>query len=152
MATYTLTSGKVTLTAAATKTLLLYNPNVARAILRDFTISLDASTAAAGVQFDLYRVSTLGTPAGTAATSNLTDEQDSADPNTGHLIALTTEPTSVSVIDSVFLQPLGGAIKDWQPFGVELLKTKIAGARIGIRYTTASGVTPDALASAYIDI
>lgn len=152
MSLYTVTTGKVTLTAAATKTLILYNPGVARARLRALTISLDASAAAAGVQFDLVRATTLGTPAGTAATSGLTDEQDGADPNTGHLVVLTTEPTTYAVIDSVYLQPLGGAMKDWQPFGAEGLATKVAGQRIGLRYTTASGVSPDCLATMYVEV
>jgi hypothetical protein len=135
MALYTVTTGKVTLTAAATKSLILVNPAVVRVKLRAVTISLDASAAAAGVQFDLVRATTLGSP--TAQSTALT--------------ALTAEPTTYAVIDSIYLQPLGGAMKDWQPFGAEGLATKAAGQRIGLRYTTATGVTPDCIATFYIE-
>jgi hypothetical protein len=149
MALYTVTSGKVTLTAAATKSLILVNPVTPAFKLRKVVVSLDASAAAAGVQFDLYRVSTIGTPAGTSATPALTDERDAAAQSTA-LVALTTEPTAVTVLDSEYLQPLGGLFPDWQPYGAEIIG-KGGGNRIGLRYTTPSGVTPDCLATFYIE-
>lgn len=148
---YTVTSGKVTLTASATKSLILLAPatNIT-CTLRAVVIGMDASAAAAGVEFDLYRVATLGSPTGTSATPALTDERDSAAASTA-LIALTAEPTTVTIVDSIPLQPLGGVIKDWQPFGAEGLSTKAAGARIGLRYTTPASVTPDCWATFYYE-
>lgn len=150
MALYTVPTGKVTLTAAATKSLILINPATVSIRLRAVTISLDANAAAAGVQFDLVRATTLGTPAGTSTTPLQTDERDGAATSTA-LTVLTTEPTTYAVIDSIYLQPLGGVLKDWQPFGAEGLVTKLAGQRIGLRYTTPSGVTPDCLATLYFE-
>jgi hypothetical protein len=149
MALYVVSTGKVTLTAAATKSLILLNPPAQEVTLRKITISLDGSSAAAGVQFDLYRVSTLGTPAGTTATPALTDERDVASQSSA-LTALTTEPTAVTVIDSVYLQPLGGLLPDWQPFGAEPM-IKGGGNRLGLRYVTPASVSPDCLASFWFD-
>jgi hypothetical protein len=150
MALYTVTTGKVVLTAAATKTLILVNPATVAVKLRKVVVSLDASAAAAGVQFDLVRATTLGSPAGTSTTPQQTDERDGAATSTA-LTVLTTEPTTYAVIDSEYLQPLGGLLPDWQPFGAEGLVTKLAGQRIGLRYTTPSGVTPDCVATFYIE-
>jgi hypothetical protein len=150
MALYTVPTGKTTLTSAATKSLILVNPATVSIRLRAVTISLDGSAAAAGVQFDLVRATTLGSPTGTSTTPIKCDERDGAATSTA-LTVLTAEPTTYAVIDSIYLQPLGGAIKDWQPFGAEGLVTSLAGQRIGLRYTTASGVTPDCLATFYIE-
>ena len=121
-----------------------------RCKLRAVTISLDGSAAAAAVQFDLVRATTVGSPTGTSTTPVKTDEQDGAAQSTA-LTALTAEPTTYAIIDSIYLQPLGGAMKDWQPFGAEGLATATGGQRIGLRYTTASGVTPDCLATFYFE-
>lgn len=150
MALYTVTTGKVTLTAAATKSLILIDPVSVSIKVRKVVVSLDASAVAAGVQFDLYRVSTIGTPAGTTATPALCDERDSAATSTA-LTVLTAEPTAVTVIDSIYVQPLGGLYADWQPYGAEGVVAKSAGARIGLRYTTPTGVTPDCLATVYFE-
>lgn len=149
MALYTITTGKLTLTAAATKSLILVNPASPSFKLRCKVCSLDASAAAAGVQFDVYRTNTLGSPAGTSTTPALTDPGDVAALSTA-LTALTVEPTSVIVLSSFYLQPLGGLYPDWQPYGAEI-KAAGGGARIGLRCTTASGVTPDVLAEFWID-
>lgn len=149
-ALYTVSTGKVTLTAAATKSLILLAPGAnVRVKLRAVTISLDASAAAAGVQFDLCRATTLGSPTGTTGTVVLTDEQDSAAQSTA-LTALTAEPTTYAIIDSIYLQPLGGAYKDWFPYGAEVA-TKQGGQRIGLRYTTAASVTPDCIATFWFE-
>lgn len=150
MALYTVPTGKVTLTAAATKSLILINPATVSIKIRAITISLDAAAAAAGVQFDLVRATTIGTPTGTSTTPLQCDERDGAATSTA-LTVLTAEPTTYAVIDSIYLQPLGGAIKDWQPFGAEGLVTKLAGQRIGLRYTTPAAVTPDCLATLYFE-
>lgn len=150
MALYTVPTGKVTLTAAATKSLILVNPATVSIKVRKVVISMDATTAAAGVQFDLYRVVTIGSATGASTTPVLTDERDGAATSTA-LTTLTTEPTTVTVIDSVYLQPLGGVYIDWQPFGAEGLVAKLAGARLGLRYTTAASVTPDCLATFYFE-
>lgn len=148
-AVYTVPSGKVTLTAAATKSLILINPATVAIRLRKVVVSLDASAAAAGVQFDIYRVTTVGSAAGTSTTPLLANEADGAATSTA-LTVLTTEPTTVSVIDSFYVQPLGGYFVDWAPYGAEIA-SKLAGERLGLRYTTASGVTPDCLATLWFE-
>lgn len=149
MALYIVTSGKVTLTSAATKSLILINPATAAIKVREIDISLDGSTAATGVQFDLYRVATLGSPAGTTATPAQADERDIAAQSTA-LSALSAEPTSVTVLASWYLQELGGMLTLPFPFGAEPIG-KGGGARIGLRYVTASGVTPDCLANIWFE-
>ena len=65
---YVGSSGKITLTASATKSLWLLEPSTTSNIrITGISISMDASSAAAGVQMDLYRVNSLGSAAGTSA-------------------------------------------------------------------------------------
>jgi hypothetical protein len=143
MALYAVTTGKVTLTASATKSLVLVNPATPAFKVRQLEVSMDASAAAAGVEFDLYRTSTVGSPAGSAATPAQADERDIAAQSTA-LTALTTEPTAVTVIASYYLQPFGGVLVVPFPYGAEVIG-KGGGNRIGVRYVTPSGVTPDCL-------
>lgn len=149
MALYCIPTGKVTLTANATKSLILVNPAVVTFKVRSIEISLDAAAAAAAVQFDLYRVTTIGTPAGTTGVEWAADERDVAAQSTS-LTALSTEPTAVSVGPSFYVQPLGG----WQvypfPFGAEVIG-KGVGSRLGVRYVTPAGVSPDCLLNFWIE-
>lgn len=148
-AQFSVTTGKLTLTGAATKSLILLNPATNRAVLTAISVSLDASTAAAGVEIDLYRVNSLGSPAGTSTTPNAADPATQAATTTA-LTALTTEPTSVYVLDSWYLQPLGGLLILQYPLGREPVLAA-AGSRVGIRYVTPTGVTPDCLATLWFE-
>lgn len=148
MALYGVTSD-TTLTAASTKSLILLNPVTVAFKLRQIDISLDASAAAAGVKFQVYRVSTIGTPAGTTATPWLADERDVAATTTA-LTNLTAEPTTVGVLCSYYLQPLGGLYTLPLPFSAEIIG-KGGGNRIGLRYTTPAAVAPDVIATAWFE-
>ena len=139
-AQYSVTTGAVTLTAASTKSLILLNPVTNRAVVTEVSISLNGSAAGTAVQFDLYRTNTLGTPAGTTGTENVLDPATQAATTTS-LTALSTEPTSVFVLDSWEVQELGGLIVIQYPLGREPVLAA-AGARVGIRYTTAAATTP----------
>jgi hypothetical protein len=149
MALYIVTTGKVTLTGGSTKSLALLNPVTNAFKVRQIDISLDASTASTGVQFDLYRVATIGTPAGTTTTAVLADERDTAATTTS-LTTLTAEPTTVTVLASWYVQPLGGLVVIPFPYGGEPIG-KGAGNRIGIRYVTPASVTPDCLLNVWFE-
>lgn len=135
-----------TLTANATKSLILLNPAVTGITLVEFGVSIDnVTTNAEPVLVEVYRVSAIGTPAGTTGTLNALDEAFEASPNSA-LTNLTTEPTTVSVLAGYFVQPNSGLLVIQWPLGRELLRTKAAGNRIGLRYTTVAGVNPKAVA------
>ena len=148
-AQFSTTTGKLTLTAAATKSLILLNPVTNRMVLTQISLSLDASAAAAGVQFDLYRVTTVGSAAGTTGAQSALDPATQAATTTS-LTALSTEPTTVVVLDSWYIQPLGGLILIQYPLGREPVGAA-AGSRLGLRYTTAASVTPDCLATVWFE-
>ena len=148
-AQFATTTGKLTLTAAATKSLILLNPVTNRMVITEISLSLDASAAAAGVQFDLYRVTTVGSAAGTTGTQSALDPATQSATTTS-LTALSTEPTTVVVLDSWYIQPLGGLILIQYPLGREPVGAA-AGSRLGIRYTTAASVTPDCLATVWFE-
>ena len=147
-AQFSVTTGKLTLTTGATKSLWLLNPVTNRAVITEISISMDASAAAPGVQFDLYRVNSLGSAAGTAGTENPLDPASQAATTTS-LTALSTEPTSVFVLDSWYLQPLGGLIVVQYPLGREPVAAA-AGSRVGLRYTTGAE-TPDCVATVWLE-
>ena len=143
---YTVYTASTTLTTAATKTLILLNPAGAGITLVEFGISLDNTTTnAEPVLIELCRATTIGTPAGTTGTLNPTDEAFEAATATA-LTILTTEPTTYARLAGWYVQPNSGIVIRQDPLGRELAVTKAAGQRIGLRYTTASGVTPKAVA------
>jgi hypothetical protein len=145
--TFTLPNVAVTLTASATKTLLLYNPATIDAVLSELCVSFDTPIAATGIQIDLYRVVTLGSAAGTTGVLVPSSNPDSTTiPNsTGNLTNLTTEPTTVAVIKSWYIQQSGLLLLQ-APLGRETLASKTGGAAVGLRAITPAGVTPKALA------
>lgn len=138
---FTVTTGKITLTASATKSAVLLNPVTNQAAIFGIDVSFDGSAAAASVQMDLYIVTTIGTPAGTTATINKMNPGSQSATTTG-LTALTTEPTAVTVIKSWYVTPFGGLFPYQLPLGREYIMAA-AGARWGIRWTTPASVTPD---------
>ena len=148
-AQYSVTSGAVTLTASATKSLILLNPVTNRAVLTEISIGLNGSAAGTAVQFDLYRVVTIGSAAGSTGTENLLDPATQAATTTS-LINLTTEPTTVSVLDSWEIQELGGEMVIQYPLGREPVLAA-AGARVGIRYTTVAATTPGCVCTTWFE-
>lgn len=155
MALFTVSTGKLTLTESATKSLILLNPATVSIKLRQLDISIGASAAAEEVQFDLYRVGTLGTPEGEAATPVIADNLGGAATTTA-LIAKASEggfkkePTAVTAIASYLIQPLGGIISIPFPFGAEPA-CALAGARMGVRFTTPGSVKPACIATAWFE-
>ncbi|MCX5239821.1 hypothetical protein OG824_31930 [Streptomyces prunicolor] len=142
---YTVTTAKITLTASATKSLILLAPGTPGLRLTELGVSLDGSSALQGVQIDLYRVATLGSPAGSSATpAKLTDDSTPAATATA-LTALSAEPTSVTILRSWMVSPFGGLLALQEVLDREV-GAITSGSRLGLRYTTASGVTPGCVA------
>jgi hypothetical protein len=151
VALYGTRTGSVALTASSTKSLWLLNPVTDFFLIAQVGISFDASAASAGVGIELYRTTTLGTPAGTAATiTKINRIADAATPATTGLTALTTEPTAVEVLADWFVQPFGGLFDVQYPLQREPLASAAA-QRIGLRYVTPAAVTPNCRAYVWID-
>jgi len=151
MTLYSVKTGSVALTASSTKSLWLLNPVSDFFLVAEVSASMDASATAAGVGFELYRTTTVGTPAGSSYTPVKVNRQgDAAAATTTALTALTTEPTAVEIICEWFLQPFGGLIVLQYPLGREPMGAA-AGNRVGLRYITPAGVTPNCRSYAYFD-
>ncbi|MFJ8006085.1 hypothetical protein [Streptomyces fagopyri] len=142
---YTVTTAKITLTASATKSLILIAPGAPGLRMTELGVSFDGSTTGQGVQIDLYRVATIGSPAGTTTTpAKLTDENAPTVSATA-LTALTTEPTAVTILRSWMVSPFGGLLCMQEVLDREV-GAITSGARIGLRYTTAASITPGCVA------
>lgn len=139
-ARFSVRTGSVATTAAATKSLILLNPAGNELVLVQIAVSFDASTAAAGIGIELFRTTTLGSPAGTTGTIVKWNPASQAADTTA-LTALTTEPTAVEVMPEWFVSNTAGLDLQY-PLGREPVGAT-AGARLGIRYITASGVSPN---------
>jgi hypothetical protein len=143
--TYTVESSPAALSASGTKSLILVNPTNTF-VLTELSVSFNASAASAGVLFDLYRTTTLGSPTGSTATfvrSNNSSDQPAT--STG-LVNLTAEPTAVELIRSWYFQPFGGLYVFQFPLGREPMMSGTSANRIGLRYTGVTGVTPSCVA------
>lgn len=141
-AIYSVQTGSVALSASATKSLWLLNPATDGFIPIEIGVSFDSSTATTAVRVDLYRTTTLGSPAGTTATIVKVPDPNLAAATTTGLTALSAEPTAVEILCSWFIQPAGGTFVEQWPMGREL-GAAAAGARIGLRAVTPSAVTPN---------
>lgn len=151
MTLYAVKTGSAAMTAASTKSVWLINPASDFFLIAQLSFSMDASAAAAGVGLELYRVTTIGTPAGTAYTPVKVNRQgDAAAATTTALITLTTEPTAVEILAEWFLQPFGGVIDLEYPLGREPLAAA-AGNRIGLRYITPAAVSPNSRSYVWFD-
>lgn len=142
---YTAVTPKITLTASSTKSLLLLAPGTPGLRLTELGVSFDGSTTGTGVQIDLYRVVTIGSAAGTGVTpAKLTDDNSPVATATA-VHSLTVEPTTVTVLRSWMVSPFGGLLAMQEVLDREV-GAITSGARIGLRYTTAAGVTPGCVA------
>lgn len=146
---FSTTCGAVTVTAASTKSLILLNPVTNRAVITLISMGANGSAAGTALQMDLYRVVTIGSAAGSTGTQNAIDPNSQAATTTS-LTSLTTEPTTVSVLDSWQLQELGGEIWCPYPLGREPVLAA-AGARVGLRYTSAAATTPTVVATIWFE-
>ena|ERR1700761_2956564 len=143
--TYSVQSGPVALSASATKSLILINPAVVGFRAIELSVSFDSASAGTAVRVDVYRTTTLGSPAGT--TGVLVKENaplDTAAQSTA-LTALSVEPTAVEVLRSFYLTPAGGLVILQFPLGREPAAAG-AGQRIGLRCVTPAAVSPNGLA------
>jgi hypothetical protein len=148
--TYVIPAAATTLSSTAgAHSLILLNP-VNTLIISEVGISFNASAPTAGVEFDLYRTTTVGSPAGTTTTPVRANCQPDQAATTTALTVLTTEPTAVELIRPWYLQPFGGPYVFQYPLGREPDATGALTQRLGLRYTTVSGVTPSCLT--YIEI
>jgi hypothetical protein len=148
MALYSVRTGATTLTGGATKSLILLNPVTDKFDIVSFSVSMDASASSTGVAIELYRVTTIGSPAGASTTPNPVDARDAAATTTS-LTVLSTEPTTVLVLDDWYIQPFGGLLYVQYPLGREM-PVAPAGARVGFRYVTPASVTPNCRATCWI--
>ena len=140
--TYTVPQAAAALAASGTKSLILINPTNTF-WLTELGISFNASSASAGVLFELYRTTTIGTPAGTPFTpvkGNMSADQAAT---VTALVNLTTEPTAVEVLRTWYFQPFGGLYVFQYPLGREPQMSGTSSQRIGLRYTGVTGVTPN---------
>jgi len=145
MAQFTTNNTSVALTASATKTLVLVNPEGNEIKIKEISCGFDAAAAGQSIRVELIRVTTIGSPVGTTGTQVKTDTATQA-ALAASLINLTTEPTAVEVIKHWPLVPNGGALVLQNPLGDEEKGGDVTDERIGIRVITPAAVTPNALA------
>jgi len=143
-------SAAVALTASATKSLFLIDAGVNEIELVEFGVGFDAEADVIAVRVELYRVTTLGTPAGTSTTPKKVKEASGAADATS-LTNLTTEPTAVEIIRGPwYVRPDGGQLVIQNPLGDEETQRTATDGRIGLRVITAVAVTPNAVSYARI--
>lgn len=141
MTIYCVKQGGFSHPAAGTKSSWLLNP-VSRSIkIVEISISYDSAVSGAGFAVELYRVTTLGSPAGTTYTPvKISGGADTSACATTALIALGTEPTAIETLAEWMIQPFGGVLLLQYPQTREPF-TAQAGQRIGIRTSTPAGAT-----------
>lgn len=141
---YTVRTGSVALVANTTKSVFLIPPGAAGKFnIVELSIAHEASASALPVAWELYEVTTLGSPAGTNFTPVKVNRENAATAQTGTcLINLSTEVTAVEVIKDWTLQPFGGLLVMQYPLGREVQSQVATTKRIGLRYVNpASGTT-----------
>lgn len=148
--TYSVPSAAAALSASGTKSLLLVNPTNTF-LLTELGVSFNASAASAGVLFELYRTTTLGSPAGTSTTPVRVNNSSDQSSTITALTNLTTEPTAVEILRTWFFQPFGGLYVFQFPLGREPMMSGTSSNRIGLRYTGVTGVTPSCTSYAEIE-
>ena len=131
-----------TLAAAAAETVVYVKAPAGKAILVDeISVSFnDVDAADAPVLVELIRFTTDATGTGLTEVNRTNAETSGATA----LGTITSEGTAGNVVWSTYLTPAGGALPMQWPLGKEIVVP--AGERIGIRCTTAAGVTPGVLA------
>lgn len=140
--TYPIAQAAAALAASGTKSLILVNPTNTF-WLTELGISFNASSASAGVLFELYRTTTLGSPTGTTYTPVKGNNSSDQSATVTALTNLTAEPTAVEILRTWYLQPFGGLYVFQYPLGREPMMSGTSSQRIGLRYTGVTGVTPN---------
>ena len=141
MTLYSVKQGGNSHAAATTKSHWLLNP-VSRSIkIVEISVSFDSAVSGASFAVELYRVVTIGSPAGTTWTPvKVNGQADSPAATTTALIALSTEVTASEVLAEWNIQPFGGNILLQYPQTREPF-TAQAGQRLGLRTSTPAGST-----------
>lgn len=141
MTIYAVKQGGLSHPAATTKSHWLLNP-VSRPIkIVELSVSFDSAVSGASFAVELYRVTTIGSAAGSAYTPvKVNGGADVAAALTTSLIALGTEATAVETLCEWMIQPFGGLIDIQYPQGREPF-TATAGQRLGMRTSTPAGST-----------
>lgn len=147
---YNIPSAAVALSSAATKSLFLIDAGVNEYELVEFGVGFDAEADVAAVRVELYRVTTLGSPAGTSTTPLKVKEASGAADATS-LTNLSTEPSAAEIIGGPwYVRPDGGQLVIQYPLGDEPTQRTATDGRIGLRAITATNVTPNAVSYAKI--
>jgi hypothetical protein len=141
---YTAKTPTFATSAASTKTILqIAAPATIRGRLANLTVSFDSATAAQSILVELLVQSTSGT-----ATGSVTPvAADPAAPASLITAAYqhTAEPTAGNIIKGWEVRPDGGILDI--PFYDLRMPVIAASGRLGLRYTTASGVNPNVTAT-----
>lgn len=137
--TYALTGTK-TPAANETKSLWLLNPVTNQTSLTEIGIGSTDSAANKALKIELYRVTTIGSAAGTTGAQVKDGDPNAPTATTTSLYNLTTEPTAVDVLRVWSLPPNGAELVIQMPLGRETSMAS-AGARVGLRYTNPTGGT-----------
>jgi len=140
--TYTVAQAAAALSASSTKSLILINPTNTF-LVTELGISFNASSASAGVLFEVYRTTTIGSPTGTSYTPIKGNYSSDQSATVTALTNLTAEPTAIEILRTWYLQPFGGPYVFPFPLGRELMMSGTSSQRIGLRYTGVTGVTPN---------
>lgn len=149
-ADYAVSTGSIALSASATKSLWLLNPATNNAEIFEIDVSMDGSAPLTSVKIDLYFVVTLGAAAGATGTVNKVQATGTPAATTTALTALTTEPSTVTVLASWFVSPFGGLYSLQMPLGREPVLAG-GGARWGLRAVTPTGVTPNIISNVWFE-
>jgi hypothetical protein len=130
------------LAAAATETLIQVVAASGRpAVVKEWSVSFDGVDATkTPIRVQLLRQSTAGTAS--ALTLVKADETDSTAAAATAQKTFTVEPTASDILWSGSVSPAGGSIFIQYPLGDELVVG--GGNRVGLRCTTATGVTANA--------
>jgi hypothetical protein len=140
---YTVQTGKTACTGNATKTMWLIAPGAnVGFVLTEVAAAFDGAAAQQAILVELYRTTTVGSPAGTTGTAVKRSDEQADTVQSSSLVNLSAEPTAVEILRSWMIPPNGGALVEQFPLGREP-RAKAGGGRIGMRYTTATGVTPN---------
>ena len=143
MALCSLVAGSIALSASTTKHLWLLNSpaTTGRAIKPTrLHLGFDGSAAVPSITWQLYRVTTLGSPVG--STGTIVKYGDPTNPNTPPttaLINLTTPPTAFEILEENFLTPFGGTMIIDFPDGKEPMGVA-SGQRMGLLVIVPAGV------------
>lgn len=144
MSTYVVSCASTALSASTTQSVVLINPATIAYKITELSISFDGAAAATAVEVDLYRTTTVGSPAGSSTTPIKVGSPNATTAQSTALTALTVEPTAVEILRRWFVSPASGLLLLQHPLGREPGAAG-AGQQIGMRVITPSGVTPHAV-------